>query len=131
MVEFREYDLTYESRSTIKIQALANFLAKLTLSMGKDAFGEISASAHWTLYIDGFSNKEGSGAGLLLVSSNVKKCSYALCFEFLASNNEAKYEVLIMGMQLAYELGVLHIHVNSDYQLVVRHVLVSMRSRKK
>ena len=50
-------------------------------------------------------------------------CSYALRFDFPATNNEAEYEALIAGLQLARRLGAQRIHVRSDSQLVVCQVL--------
>ena len=49
----------------------------------------------WTLYIDEASSNEGSGAGLILTDPDGKEVTYALRFEFPASNNEAEYEALI------------------------------------
>ncbi|GAA0175759.1 hypothetical protein LIER_28873 [Lithospermum erythrorhizon] len=47
---------------------------------------------------------------------------YALRFAFTATNNEAKYEALANGLSLANALGVEHIHVRMDSQLLVGHV---------
>ena len=41
---------------------------------------------------------------------------------FPASNNEAEYEVILSGLDLALALSVFKLHVYSDSQLVVRHV---------
>ena len=43
----------------------------------------------------------------------------ALRFGFKASNNEAKYEVLIAGLELAKEMKVELLDIFSDSQLVV------------
>ena len=59
----------------------------------------------WTLYIDGASSEEGSGAGLILADPDGKEVTYALRFEFPASNNEAEYEALIAGLELAVKMG--------------------------
>ncbi|XP_071909560.1 uncharacterized protein [Coffea arabica] len=125
-VELGEYDLTYEPRTAIKAQALADFLAELTFTEGPEsasAGAEVSTSSPWTLYVDGSSNGDGSGAGLLLEGPQGEVCSYALRFGFSATNNEAEYEALIAGLQLARRLGAQQIHVRSDSQLVVRQVL--------
>ena len=49
-------------------------------------------------------------------------CSYALQFDFSASNNEVEYEVLIAGLQLVRKLSAWRIQVNSNSQLVVCQV---------
>nr|XP_027075992.1 uncharacterized protein LOC113699838 [Coffea arabica] len=125
-IELGEYDLSYEPRTAIKVQALADFLAELTFTEGPEstsAFAEVSTPSLWTLYVDGSSNGEGSGAGLLLEGPQGEMCSYALRFGFPATNNEAEYETLIAGLQLARRLGAQQIHVRSDSQFVVRQVL--------
>ncbi|XP_077226392.1 uncharacterized protein LOC143859620 [Tasmannia lanceolata] len=55
----------------------------------------------WELYVDGSSNKLGSGAGLILTGPENFVVDYAVRFGFRASNNEAEYEALIAGMNLA------------------------------
>ncbi|GJS44893.1 ARID DNA-binding domain-containing protein [Tanacetum coccineum] len=49
----------------------------------------------WTLFTDGASSIEGSGAGLILTDPNGQEVTYALRFDFKTSNNEAEYEALI------------------------------------
>ncbi|XP_071933220.1 uncharacterized protein [Coffea arabica] len=123
-VELGEYDLSYEPRTAIKAQVLADFLADLTFTEGREptsAIAEVSTPHLWTLYVD--SNGDGSGAGLLLEDPHGEVCSYALRFDFLATNNEVEYEALIAGLQLARTLGAQRIHVRSDSQLVVCQVL--------
>ena len=46
----------------------------------------------WKLSVDGASNAQGSGAGLILTSPKGIDIEYALRFGFHASNNEAEYE---------------------------------------
>nr|XP_027102809.1 uncharacterized protein LOC113724064 [Coffea arabica] len=125
-VELGEYDLSYEPRTAIKAQALADFLAELTFTEGPEstsALAGVSTSSLWTLYVDGSSNGDGCGAGLLLEGPQGEACSYAIRFDFPATNNEGEYEALIAGLQLARKLGAQQIHVRSDSQLVVRQVL--------
>lgn len=120
-VELGEFDIEYRPRTAIKGQALADFIAEQT--PGEDCVPEVSTSAQWDLYVDGSSNEDGSGAGLLLISPEGFECSYALRFNFPASNNEAEYEALITGLSLARRLGVVRLKVHSDSQLVVKQVL--------
>ena len=73
----------------------------------------------WELYVDGSSNEGGSGAGLILVSLEGHRVHCALRFDFKASNNEAEYEVLIVGLKLAREIRVESLDIYSDSQIVV------------
>ncbi|RVW24872.1 hypothetical protein CK203_079491 [Vitis vinifera] len=60
----------------------------------------------WTLRVDGASRSSGSGVGLLLQSPTGEHLEQAIQLGFLASNNEAKYEVILSGLDLALALSV-------------------------
>jgi len=72
----------------------------------------------WVLSIDGSSNQQGSEAGVILGFL----IEQALRFAFKASNNQAEYEALIVGMLLAKELGTQRLLVKSDSLLVTEQV---------
>ena len=55
----------------------------------------------------------------------------ALRFSFKASNNEAKYEVLIVGLKLAREMRVESLNIYSDSQLFVCQVTNEYQARGK
>lgn len=57
------------------------------------------------LHIDGSSNVDGPGTGLILTSPTGEDVTYALWFEFCASNKESEYEELITGLKLAIRNG--------------------------
>ena len=58
----------------------------------------------WRLSIDEATNAQGSGTGLILTSPDGIDMEYALRFGFQASNNEAEYEAVIAGLNLAYSM---------------------------
>ena len=60
----------------------------------------------WKLSVDGASNAQRSGAGLILTSPEGIDIEYTLKFGFQASKNEAEYEVVIAGLNLAHSLEV-------------------------
>ncbi|GJT50083.1 reverse transcriptase domain-containing protein, partial [Tanacetum coccineum] len=64
----------------------------------------------WTLFTDGSSCVDGSGAGLILTSPEGTEFTYALRFQFTTSNNEAEYEALIAGLRIATQMGVRNVH---------------------
>ena len=69
--------------------------------------------------MDGSSNENGFGAGLILINPEEYRVHCALRFGFKASNNKAEYEALIAGLQLAKEMQVESLDIYSDSQLVV------------
>ena len=76
----------------------------------------------WRLSIDGSANAQGSGAGLILTSSDGIYVEYALRFGFHASNNEAKYEAVIFEFNLAHSMEADQLEVCNDSQLVVKQI---------
>jgi len=72
----------------------------------------------WVLSMDGYSNQQGSGVGVLLEVPSRLSIEQALGFAFKASNNQVEYEALLAGMLLAKELGVWNLLVQ-NYSLLI------------
>ena len=81
-----------------------------------------NSSNVWSLKINGSSNLNGTGIGVILESSIGEKISYALRLEFLVSNNKAEYEALLAGLWLAKEMRVKQLRIYSESQLVVNQI---------
>nr|GEW15670.1 hypothetical protein [Tanacetum cinerariifolium] len=64
-----------------------------------------------------------SGVDLILTSPKGTKFTYALRFQFTASNNEAEYEALIAGLRIAAQIGVCNVYVSVDSKLMANQVL--------
>ncbi|GKB09016.1 reverse transcriptase domain-containing protein [Tanacetum coccineum] len=95
-----EHNITYRPRTCVKRQILADFLVeKLNEAPPDTSVVEISQEP-WTLFTDGSSCVDRSGAGLILTSPEGTEFTYALRFQFTASNNEAEYEALIAGLRI-------------------------------
>ena len=72
--------------------------------------------------MDGSSNENVSGAGMIFISSEGHRFHSTLRFRFEASNNEAEYEALIFGLHLATDIGVKDISVTCDSLLIVNQI---------
>ena len=72
--------------------------------------------------MDGLSNAFGVGTGLILVNPKEIIIEYVLRFEFPTTNNESKYEALIVGLKIAKELEADWLQIYSDSRLVVEKV---------
>jgi len=83
---------------------------------------KVELGSKWMLSVDGSSNQQGSGAGIILEGPNGVLIEQALRFAFKASNNQAEYEALIAGMLLAKEMGTQSLLAKSDSQLVTGQV---------
>ena len=75
------------------------------------------------MFFDGSKMLNGSSAGVVLVSPRGDKLSYVLQIHFDSSNNEAEYEALLYGLQMAISLGVRRLMVYGDSDLVVNQVM--------
>ncbi|GKV43184.1 hypothetical protein SLEP1_g50508 [Rubroshorea leprosula] len=102
-VELNEYDLKFQPRTTIKGQAMADFLVECAPATVKEKAPEYPV---WVLYVDGAANADGSGAGAVLLGPDGFKSEHALRFKFQTTNNAAEYEALIYGLKLAFELKI-------------------------
>ena len=121
-IELSEFDIRYRPKTAIKRQVLADFVMEFTSAEpAKDAQATTDLYT-WKLSVDGASNAQGSEAGLILTSPEGIDIEYALRFGFHTSNNEAEYEAVIAGLNLAHSLEVDQLEVYSDSQLVVRQI---------
>ena len=121
-IELSEFDIRYKPKNAIKGQVLADFVMEFTPTELAQTTHEKDDLPIWKLSVDGASNAQGSGAGLILTSPEGIDIEYALRFGFHASNNEAEYEAIIVGLNLAHSLEVDQLEVYSDSQLVVRQI---------
>ncbi|KAK3017633.1 hypothetical protein RJ639_003659 [Escallonia herrerae] len=113
-VELGEFDIQYKPRTSIKAQALADFIVECTLPEDPPQLVISEVPDPWNLYVDGSSAFGSSGARLILISPEGFTIEYALPFGFQASNNEAEYEALLAGIRLALALKVDSLSVHSD-----------------
>nr|GEZ46790.1 reverse transcriptase domain-containing protein [Tanacetum cinerariifolium] len=60
----------------------------------------------WTLFTEGSSCIDGSGDELILTDLEGIEFTYALRFRFDATNNEAEYEALVIGLRITEQIGV-------------------------
>ena len=68
----------------------------------------------WVVKVDGSSMLYAGGIGIILKSSEGDKLKYAACLQYQTTNNKAKYEALLKGLELAMSLGAESIIVQRD-----------------
>ncbi|GJT66225.1 reverse transcriptase domain-containing protein [Tanacetum coccineum] len=118
-----EHNITYRPRTSVKGEILADFLVEKPDEGPPNTSVVETPQEPWTLFTDGSSCVDGSGAALILTSPKGTEFTYALRFQFTASNNEAEYEALIAGLRIAAQMGVRNVHVSVDSKLVANQVL--------
>ena len=72
--------------------------------------------------MDSASNAKGSGVGIVMVSPKGLRMEKSLRLGFRASNNKAKYEALVAGLQVVQKLGAEEVEVYLDSRLVVSQI---------
>ena len=106
------FDIKYMPHTSIKGQVLADLVAEFTEppmeelkpaeKMDGKLVGTISQRglSLWEVYVDRASNQKGLGIGLVLISPEKVIIEKSLRLDFPATNNEAEYEVLLMGIAM-------------------------------
>jgi len=117
--ELSQFDITYVPRTSIKSQAMADFMADWTPSNKEE---KKVIDQPWTLYTDGAWGQSGAGASAVLIALSGLKLKYAARLEFRATNNIAEYEGLVLGLNKAKALGVNTLLIKTDSQVVAEQV---------
>ena len=134
-VQLGSFGIEYKPWTAIKGPILADFLAEFQQDRNAPAPSippEIQFNlgcGKWELFVEGASNCKGSGAGIVMVSSEGLVLEQAVWLGFLASNNEAKYEALIVGLKSAPRLDAKHLQVFCDSQLVANQISREYQAR--
>ena len=126
-VELSEYDITFQPRTALKSQVLADFITDFATNDTPHADKVLlnlieHSNSKWTLSVDGLSNVNGAGIGLVLTSPEGDLIQQAIRYGFKATKNEAEYEALIAGLNLAKYMGIKKLDIRSDSQLVVNQL---------
>jgi hypothetical protein len=73
------HDIVYKLRTTIKAQALSNFIAEWTETQAPPKERELE---YWTINFDRSLQLEGAGAGILVTSPEWESFKYVLQMHF-------------------------------------------------
>ena len=63
---------------------------------------------------DGACSKAGKGVDIVITSPSNKKINFAYILEFDASNNVAEYEALLLGLEIAKDMGIHVLSIKGD-----------------
>ena len=89
---------------------MADFIVKFTQMDGQG----VKEIPHWNIYMDGSSNKQARGAGVVLISPEEDRIKCMIRLEFSTTNNEVEYETLIAGLDLARATRVENMIIHCD-----------------
>ncbi|XP_020082008.1 uncharacterized protein LOC109705667 [Ananas comosus] len=136
-----EFDITYVPQKAIKGQALTDFLAAHPIPDDSPLVCDLpdehimfatDDQPYWKMYFDGASSiqpafspnipKIKAGIGLIFVTPEGGILRYSLALSEPRTNNEAEYEALIAGLEIAIQLNIQKLHIFGDSQLIINQV---------
>ncbi|XP_075664858.1 uncharacterized protein LOC142634446 [Castanea sativa] len=129
----RAFNVKYMPGTVVNGQVLADLVAEFDEELGSSEVGErLEGFAHvetvvtqysWQLFVDGAANKKRSRIGIVMVSPDDITLEKSFRLGFLATNNEAEYEALLVGLNTVQKLGGKTVRAYCDSRLVVGQIL--------
>lgn len=131
-----EFHLIFINQKSIKGQVIINQLATAPLEssaplqitlLNEGVFKIDEVEEHVdtqedfdiTMCFDGSRCEQGGGAEVVFFTSQGVSIPYSFKLDFPCTNNNAKYEALLLGLKVAIELKFEHLLIYGDSQLVV------------
>ncbi|KAG9444319.1 hypothetical protein H6P81_015659 [Aristolochia fimbriata] len=123
-----EFEINFVPQCAIKGQALANFLAdhpvpaewELTKEFPNKEIFLVEVLPSWEMYIDGAARRNGAGVGVLFVSLRKDLLPYSFVLTQNCSNNEAEYQVILLGLGMAVKMKLSQLNIYDDLALVIK-----------
>ena len=81
--------------------------------------------------LNGAARQEGAGAGVVFVSPQRQILLYLFSLRELCTNNVAEYQALIIGLQMAIEMGISQLEILGDSKLVIHQILEQYDVKKE
>ena len=110
-------------KSQAIVDLLAQFPGEEEFPLDDEVPGEVAMAEEvreqWVMQFDGSSTTHSGGVGVVLYHEEDKAVALSFKLEFPCSNNTAEYEAYLTGLATALEMGVKHLKVLGDSNLVV------------
>ncbi|KAM2935905.1 hypothetical protein COP2_033561 [Malus domestica] len=74
------------------------------------------------MYFDGSSTSTSPGLGIVLQSPHQHRWFFSLKLDFDCTNNQAKYEALVIGLSVLHDLHAARVLVFGDYEFVINQL---------
>jgi ribonuclease HI len=130
----RRFGLTREELAQLFGEAASLFQQKDDSDAGRFSVDRTPSTQHpapstpkagtWRLFVDGAArgNPGPAGAGAVLFDPSGKKVAQDNRYLGETTNNVAEYQALLLGLELALNLGAKNLHVSADSLLVVQQL---------
>ena len=127
LLQLSQYNLKTGTPKAVKSQAIADLLALFPEEeespLDDEIPGEVAMAEEvreqWVMKFDGSSTTQSGGVGVVLYHEEDKVVVLSFKLEFSCSNNTAEYETYLTELATTLEMGVKHLKVMGDSNLVV------------
>ena len=102
----------------IKGQIVADFITEYTQLEGKGA----KVLGQWSIHTDGSLNWQAGGVGVVIRTLEGDKIECMIRLHFPTTNNEAEYEALVAGLDLAKAAGAKNMVMHCDSQVITSQI---------
>ncbi|XP_075640419.1 uncharacterized protein LOC142612188 [Castanea sativa] len=116
-IEHDELDIRYRPRTTIKAQALADFISEFTTKEDEEVEPTV-----WIMWTDNSSNQRAGRAGILLRSPEGDTIECVIHLQFSLTNKKVEYTVVLSGLDLAKAVGAASTIIDYNSQVIVGHI---------
>ena len=117
-IELSKFDVQYHPRTAVKGQIVADFIVEYTRSEDKGAEGH----RLWSIRTDGSSNQHARSADMVIQTPEGDKIECMIRLDFPTTNNEAEYEALVVGLDLAKAAGVENMIMHCNSQVITSQI---------
>ena len=122
-----QYDLKAGTPRAVKSQAIADLLAQFPgeeeFPLDNEILREVAMAEvvreQWVMKFDGSLITHSGGVGIVLYHKEDEAVAFSFKLEFPCSNNTVEYEAYLTRLATALEMGVKHLKVIGDSNLVV------------
>ena len=129
-MQLSQYEISTKAPTAIKSQAIADLLAQFPREDSSVISQEVPrevgeallvgmADSMWTLKFDGSSTSTSSGVGVALIREDGETIAKSFKLDFSCSNNASEYEAYITGLAIAHGMGIRHLRVIGDSNLII------------
>jgi ribonuclease HI len=130
LLQLSQYEIITETPMAIKSQAIVDLLAQFpgedSSSISHEVPGGVGETlladlvdSIWTLKFDGSSTSSSSRVGIVLIKEDGETIAKSFKLDFSCSNNASEYEANITRLPIAHEMGIKHLRVIGDSNLVI------------
>ena len=122
------FDIRYRPRNSMKGQVFADFVAEFSRKNKGEMVCHMECRP-WKVFMDSASIAMRAGARIVIIILKGVRLEHSFRLGFKASNNEAKYEALLVGLRTVLGMDARDVEIYSDSRLVVSQVQGSFEAR--